>query len=410
MIVAAHRQLRHYLKFIRTDGKKKRYEARLDVLMHLILSANLRLRAWPGIETIMKDTDFKRAAVVEALDWWEKRGAIYNVPADKRVGKERDLHGNKKLWQLTGLMEIEGCVVEYLLIPDEHRESIIEEIKSHGREDVIALFSQIGLNNKTNLVSQNETNSHSDTNMSSQKKREYAKLGSQNKPKIVSQNAPEDISKDKDISSKSEDKKRANAQAPARVNPQVEYIISLSGKYPPAQATVESDITRYGFDNLKRVIQVGIDKHKEKPYSYGIAKLEGEERDAQAKKQPSSSSGTVSPSVGAATDQEVDEWLASRKQPPASEPTNHLPTNYLLWLGVYEQLKAQLDANAFERVRNAKLVSWEGKIVTLTVPTEYDQSQCQGRLYRNIKARLSDAFGAPVELRFEVAPQPEVSL
>lgn len=200
MIVAPNWNIRHYIKFFRVDGEKNRYEARFDVFMYLVMSANQRLRCWPGIETIMDETGFQKAPVSEAIEWLEARGAIYTVPRDKRIGDEEKLHGNKKVWQLTGIMEIEGKIVEYLHLQPENKESIIAEIITHSSEDVAKMFAKLRSQGEpkqdTNksFSSQNELNSHSDTHISSQDELEYAKLGSQNEPKLGSQNMPQDIS------------------------------------------------------------------------------------------------------------------------------------------------------------------------------------------------------------------------
>ncbi|MEL7436877.1 MAG: hypothetical protein AAFN11_23260, partial [Chloroflexota bacterium] len=79
---AIHGSLYKYLKEIRTDGKKKSYEARLPVLMFLISTANLRLRTWHGTKAIMDHTGFSKAPVIEAMNWLESHGAIYNVPKE----------------------------------------------------------------------------------------------------------------------------------------------------------------------------------------------------------------------------------------------------------------------------------------------------------------------------------------
>ena len=81
-------------------------EARLIVLKMLTLHINRRNRAWPSPETLAKETGYGRARVIEALQWLVEKGAIYNVPVSHRVGEEARLHGNKAVWQITGMMRV----------------------------------------------------------------------------------------------------------------------------------------------------------------------------------------------------------------------------------------------------------------------------------------------------------------
>jgi hypothetical protein len=85
--------------------------ARLDVLLNLISRSNIRLRCWPSIETIMKDTGFGKEAVSAAIQWLFDHGALFNVPHDKRVGDEKALGHRKYLYQLTGviLYDFKAC-------------------------------------------------------------------------------------------------------------------------------------------------------------------------------------------------------------------------------------------------------------------------------------------------------------
>lgn len=123
------------LKYLRTDGDEKKHSgARLPVLMHLILSANIRNRAWPSQETIIEDTGLTKPTVRAALTFLEDRGAIYNVPSEKRIGSERTPHGNSKVWQLTGLIRLNNHTVAYLHMSDEDRKSLDNEIMEFGSD------------------------------------------------------------------------------------------------------------------------------------------------------------------------------------------------------------------------------------------------------------------------------------
>lgn len=157
MIIAAHWDLRKHIGTIRSlptndkplkNGKVNRVgaEARFYILHYLISSANPRLRCFPGIETIMADTGFEKAGVVAALGWLERHGVMYNVPQDKRVGKEAELHPRKKVWQLTGVIELNGAIVPYLMMRDEDKRMVIEELQSYGKKTapIIKMIAAIG--------------------------------------------------------------------------------------------------------------------------------------------------------------------------------------------------------------------------------------------------------------------------
>ncbi len=107
-------------------------EARYYVLQYLILSANGRLRCWPGRDLIADDTDFSRTCVTEALKWLEHTGAIYNVPKKHRVGNEAEVHATRRVWQLTGVIALGGRVVQYLKLNEDQYTPFILEAIEHG--------------------------------------------------------------------------------------------------------------------------------------------------------------------------------------------------------------------------------------------------------------------------------------
>lgn len=123
MIKTPHWQLKTHLYYIRTDGKKKSYDARLPVLLHLIMSSNASLRCFVGVETLCRDTGFTNKPIIEALQWLQNHGAIYNVPKEQRVGSECRLHANKKVWQLTSFLQVDDNIIDYLYAGKDESES-----------------------------------------------------------------------------------------------------------------------------------------------------------------------------------------------------------------------------------------------------------------------------------------------
>lgn len=171
MIFAPHWDLRKYIGKIRSlpttskplkSGKPNRVgaEARFYVLHYLIASANMRLRCYPGIETIMEDTGFEKAPVIAALAWLETHGVMYNVPQDKRVGQEAKLHPRKKVWQLTGVIELEGQVLPYLVMKDDHRKMVMEELASYGKQTapIVAMIQQCGSTDEQQTLPKGSSN------------------------------------------------------------------------------------------------------------------------------------------------------------------------------------------------------------------------------------------------------------
>jgi len=146
MIRTTHWQLKSHLYYIRSDGEKKAYEARFPVFFHLIMSTNANLRCFVGIEALCRATGYTNKPITEALQWLQDHGAIYNVSKDKRVGIEKRLHANKKVWQLTGKLRVEDQVIEYLYAGEEESdtrlafEELRTEIKQNAPESVQALF------------------------------------------------------------------------------------------------------------------------------------------------------------------------------------------------------------------------------------------------------------------------------
>jgi len=120
-------------------------EARIPVLLSLVLRANLRLRCWPSIDTICKDTGSGREAVTAAIKWLEERKMIYNVPYQYRIGAEKKLHNRKSVYQLTGIAEIDGETYKYLFISDALKDQIADELSELGAEfaaDLLRPLSQ----------------------------------------------------------------------------------------------------------------------------------------------------------------------------------------------------------------------------------------------------------------------------
>lgn len=115
-------KLRDYLHELRDDG-------RLYVLLTIYLHRNGRNRSYPSNQRIMKSTGYASAPVSEAIKWLIEHKAFLLVPYNKRVGEEVKLPKRKNIYQLTGVIELGGKLIEYLFMTPEGWHSIIYELR-----------------------------------------------------------------------------------------------------------------------------------------------------------------------------------------------------------------------------------------------------------------------------------------
>lgn len=122
-------KLRDYLHELRDDG-------RLYVLLTIYLHRNGRNRSYPSNKRIMKSTGYASAPVSEAIKWLIEHKAFLLVPYDKRVGEEVRLPKRKNIYQLTGVIELDGKLIEYLFMTPEGWHSIIYELRQLGESSL----------------------------------------------------------------------------------------------------------------------------------------------------------------------------------------------------------------------------------------------------------------------------------
>ncbi len=131
-----HWNFRKHLKHFRPDG-------RLHVLMSIYLHKNIRLRSWPSNELIHDETDLSSASVSKAIKWLSDIHAIMLVPYGKRVGDEKKLAKRKHIYQLTGVMKIDGKFRPYLNLSPEGWSGIIQEIKELNENADAELMAEL---------------------------------------------------------------------------------------------------------------------------------------------------------------------------------------------------------------------------------------------------------------------------
>lgn len=92
---------------------------RLNVLIALILRSNVRMRCYPSMETIAADTGKSISVVSDAKLWLQEHGAFYLVPYKLRVEDEKSLPVRQHVYQLTGVLRIDGMTYPYLYLSPE---------------------------------------------------------------------------------------------------------------------------------------------------------------------------------------------------------------------------------------------------------------------------------------------------
>lgn len=92
---------------------------RFNVLMMIILHANIRNRSWPSIEGMSQNLSISKPQVIRACAWLIEHKAIELVAYDKRVDEEEGLSSNRHIYQLTGYLVIGSSRVPYFYLPGD---------------------------------------------------------------------------------------------------------------------------------------------------------------------------------------------------------------------------------------------------------------------------------------------------
>lgn len=124
------------IKDFMADMKAQGGAAAFPVLMALWARTNRRSRCYPSISTICNDTGYSREPVVSAVKWLGQVGAFVKVPHDKRFGKEMELPNRQSVYELTGVVIIDGQSHQYLYlnIPKSSANELSKEGHSSASE------------------------------------------------------------------------------------------------------------------------------------------------------------------------------------------------------------------------------------------------------------------------------------
>lgn len=93
--------------------------SRLHVFMSIYLHKNLRNRSWPSNDLIAEETGLSSAPISESISWLLSQGVVMLVPYDKRMGDETKLPNRKNIYQLTGVVLVDGEYHPYLNMTPE---------------------------------------------------------------------------------------------------------------------------------------------------------------------------------------------------------------------------------------------------------------------------------------------------
>lgn len=147
MILAPHWDIKEYMREFRLDDDNPKiyHDARLPVLITLVLYANTRLRCWPSTKTLCQVTGYGQAAVVEAREWLIKHKAITLVEYDKREGDEQKLPQRQFVYQLTGsIMTSQGIRPYVMMTPETAHQSAQELQEAEGKVSIVETSETAG--------------------------------------------------------------------------------------------------------------------------------------------------------------------------------------------------------------------------------------------------------------------------
>lgn len=109
---AIHWQFRTFRKYMDS--------AALDVLLMLSTHINVRGRCWPTVRTLAEEIGCSTNTVEKGKRWLIEHCAIELVPYTERSGaQEKNLSASRHIYQLTGMIEVEGKQYPFWHLPPQ---------------------------------------------------------------------------------------------------------------------------------------------------------------------------------------------------------------------------------------------------------------------------------------------------
>ena len=96
-------------------------EGQLKLLLALLSRCNARNRCWPTTQQLATDTGLHHDTIVGHRRMLVISGAIELVPCSKRVAEEKKLPPRQFVYQMTGIMNVNGVDVPYLYLPGQEQ-------------------------------------------------------------------------------------------------------------------------------------------------------------------------------------------------------------------------------------------------------------------------------------------------
>jgi hypothetical protein len=107
-------------------------DSRLPVFISIFLHKNTRNRSWPSNELIAEETGLSSAPISAAIGWMIESNVVVLVPFNKRVGLETKLPNRKNIYQLSGVVLVDGNYYPYMNLTPEGWQSIAADLEGMG--------------------------------------------------------------------------------------------------------------------------------------------------------------------------------------------------------------------------------------------------------------------------------------
>lgn len=137
-----HSDIQHHLGKLREEPGSGR-NVRHGVLTSLVMHADGNMRCFPGIRWIAKESGCQPGAAGSATEWLFRRKAIVAVPYDKRLPKEQHLEPHKYVFQLTGIIEINGQIIPTTFMSADQKANTVNHLRDLGCSELAALLENV---------------------------------------------------------------------------------------------------------------------------------------------------------------------------------------------------------------------------------------------------------------------------
>lgn len=135
-MIPSYELLEHYAKFDdpHPDKKLNRGKLRRDRVLHYLMGrANKQGRVWASQARIGEDCGIGKANTNGIMQWLEATHAVYVVPVEHRVGREKRIKGH--VYQLTGVIQLGPEFIKYAHLSPSEADHTYLELKDIGASE-----------------------------------------------------------------------------------------------------------------------------------------------------------------------------------------------------------------------------------------------------------------------------------